>query len=157
MRQTSPIYMSLISSQTRFPMSKWHTHSNILKVVPQWLCHSDKTWRSTHKTEVCILKWGPTPEVSSLMMVDRTFLCLGVLFQISTSCTFFFHISITKALFFNPLFLLLTLKAYCLSKKKKPLSESMPACVEKWAGNLPQFVCWNQHTVFNIFPTESQD
>lgn len=90
------------------------------------------------------------------MMVDRTFHWLGVLFQISTTCTFCFYISFTTVVFLSPLFLLLTMKVHCLSKKKEPLSVSLPVYVGKWAGNLPLFVCWDQHST-DFFPTETQD
>lgn len=145
MPQKSPIYMLSISSQTRCLLSKLHTQSNILKAATQWLCHSDESWRTTRKAEVCILKWGPTPEVSSLMMVDRTFHSLEALFQIFASCTFCFHISITKALFLNPLFLLLTLEAYCLSIKT---TECEYACLCREMGR--KFA-----TVYVLGPTHS--
>ena len=96
-----------------------HSQKHLKGCYSVTLCHSTENWRCTQKAKVCVPKWGPKPKVCLPLMADRSFHCLWLHSQTSTACTSWFHISVTKALFLSPSFLLLTLKAHCPSKNPK--------------------------------------
>lgn len=156
MPQKSPINMSLISSQTGFPMTKLHTHSNTLKAVTEQLYHSDETWTSTQKAEVCI--WNGDQHLRPLLWwwLTERFIVWGY----SSRSPPLVHSVFTSPLpqfSFSALYFYYWQWRFIVFQKKKtpPLSVSMPVYVGKWAGNLPLFVCWDQHTT-DFFPTETQ-
>lgn len=107
------------------------------------LCHSAENWRSTQTLRFAFRNEDQHLRSCPLIMADRSFHCLGILSQTSIAFTFWFHISVTKALFLTPSFLLLSLKAHCPSKTTEC---EQAFYTGKWAGNFPPFVHWDHHT-----------
>lgn len=118
------------------------------------LCHSAENWRSTQTRRFAFRNEDQHLRSCPLIMADRSFHCLGILSQTSIAFTFWFHISVTKALFLSPSFLLLSLKAHCPSKN----TECERACLHRQMGRKLPTVCalGPSHSI-DLFPQKHRE